>query len=167
MLVAAVVRNIDDRTGWFRLEERWIEAIGSAALMLFLSMTISTLDLTRLTGAGPALLTVLLTQSLLMALIAVFVIFRDRDQRRYDLIHAPHQNYAARRIAESLIVGEHDVAERSHHLVWRADDRRGELGQFLVRGRGAIAARAAFPHEAFVSRNADAAGQNTCGKSDR
>jgi ESS family glutamate:Na+ symporter len=57
MLVAAVVRNVDDRRGWFDLNVIAIEAIGVVSLALFFVIALMDLKLWQLTGlAGPMFL---------------------------------------------------------------------------------------------------------------
>ena len=47
MLAGAVIRNLDDATGWIGLSQRTIENVGSVALSLFLVMALMTLDLSE------------------------------------------------------------------------------------------------------------------------
>ena len=49
MLVAAVIRNVDDATGWLGLSTRIIDVIGAVALSLFLVLALMTLETV---GAG-------------------------------------------------------------------------------------------------------------------
>jgi ESS family glutamate:Na+ symporter len=75
MLVAAVLRNIDDVTGWFGLSQKLIDDLGSVALSLFLVLALMTLELWKLAGLALPLAVILLGQLLLVA-IAAFVVFR-------------------------------------------------------------------------------------------
>jgi ESS family glutamate:Na+ symporter len=75
MLVAAVLRNIDDLTGWFGLSQKLIDDLGSVALSLFLVMALMSLELWRLGGLALPLAVILAGQLLLVA-IASFVVFR-------------------------------------------------------------------------------------------
>jgi ESS family glutamate:Na+ symporter len=75
MLVAAILRNIDDVTGWFGLSQKLIDDLGSVALSLFLVMALMSLELWRLGGLAVPLAVILVGQLLLVA-IASFVVFR-------------------------------------------------------------------------------------------
>jgi ESS family glutamate:Na+ symporter len=75
MLVAAVVRYLDDRFGWFRLDMRAIEALGGVALALFLVIALMDLKLWQLAGLAVPMLLILAVQVVLMILYAVLVTF--------------------------------------------------------------------------------------------
>ena len=62
MLVAAVIRNLDDVTGVFRLSQQVIDDIGNIALSLFLVMALMTLRLWELAGLVIPLLVILAAQ---------------------------------------------------------------------------------------------------------
>jgi ESS family glutamate:Na+ symporter len=70
MLVAAVIRNVDDATGWFGLSHRFINSFGIVTLTLFLVMALMTLKLWELTGLVLPLVAILLVQVVLAALAA-------------------------------------------------------------------------------------------------
>jgi ESS family glutamate:Na+ symporter len=70
MLVAAVIRNIDDVTGWFGLSHRFINTFGAVTLTLFLVMALMTLKLWELAGLVLPLIAILLVQIVLAALAA-------------------------------------------------------------------------------------------------
>jgi ESS family glutamate:Na+ symporter len=76
MLVAAVLRNVDDRTGWFGLSVRMVDTIGSVALSLFLVLALMNLKLWELAGLALPLLAGLAAQLLLVVAGAVFVFRR-------------------------------------------------------------------------------------------
>jgi len=76
MLVAAVIRNVDDRTRWLRLSPRIIDDIGAVALSLFLVVALMTLELWKLAGLALPLLTIVMAQIALVALVCVWPIFR-------------------------------------------------------------------------------------------
>ena len=67
MLAAALLRNLDDVTGWFGLSQKIIDEIGSIALSLFLVMALMTLKLWDLAGLAAPLFVILLAQVLLVA----------------------------------------------------------------------------------------------------
>jgi ESS family glutamate:Na+ symporter len=75
MVVAAVVRNVDDRTGWFRVDARAVGVVAAVALALFLAVALMSLELWRIAGLALPMLLILCAQVLLMVLYAVLVTF--------------------------------------------------------------------------------------------
>jgi len=75
MLVAAVIRNLDDITGWFGLSMRIQDTIGAISLSLFLVLALMTLRLWELAGLAAPLLVSLVAQIALI-LVSVPVLFR-------------------------------------------------------------------------------------------
>ncbi|MGI9107101.1 MAG: sodium/glutamate symporter [Pyrinomonadaceae bacterium] len=75
MIVAAGVRNFDDRFHWFRLNLRAIGALGAIALALFLVIALMDLKLWQLAGLAVPMLVILAVQIVLMIIYAVFVTF--------------------------------------------------------------------------------------------
>ena len=75
MVFAAVVRNLDERFGWFRLNMRAIEALGVVALALFLVIALMDLKLWQLAGLAVPMLVILAVQVVLTVLYAVLVVF--------------------------------------------------------------------------------------------
>jgi ESS family glutamate:Na+ symporter len=76
MLVASVLRNIDDITGWFRIDQRAMEFAGNLALNIFLVVALMTLKLWELAGLALPLLAILTAQVLVVVLFALTVAFR-------------------------------------------------------------------------------------------
>jgi ESS family glutamate:Na+ symporter len=76
MLVAALVRNLADATGWPRVETRTVDDLGTIALSLFLTMALMTLRLWELLELAVPMLIILSAQVILMGLFAYFVTFR-------------------------------------------------------------------------------------------
>jgi ESS family glutamate:Na+ symporter len=76
MLVAALIRNVDDMTGAFKISMRVIDDIGNIALSLFLVMALMTLRLWELAGLVIPLLVILAAQVALIAAICVWVVPR-------------------------------------------------------------------------------------------
>jgi ESS family glutamate:Na+ symporter len=76
MLVAAAIRNIDDVTGWFRLSHKFIDQFGAVSLSLFLVLALMTLKLWELSGLALPLVTIILVQVTLAALVAAGPVFR-------------------------------------------------------------------------------------------
>lgn len=76
MLMAALIRNIDDATGIIKLPERLIEDLGNVALALFLVMALMTLKLWELAGLALPLLVIVLVQLVAVCLFAYAPIYR-------------------------------------------------------------------------------------------
>ncbi|HEX8393895.1 MAG TPA: sodium/glutamate symporter [Longimicrobium sp.] len=75
MLVAAVIRNLDDLTGWFRVSQRVIDDLGNAALALFIVMALMTLKLWELANLAGPMLVILAAQVALIAVICMWPVF--------------------------------------------------------------------------------------------
>lgn len=71
MIVAAVVRNLEDVKPTLKLQPDWIEEIGSVALTLFIATAIMTLRLEELRHAALPILGFLTLQSILVAVTAI------------------------------------------------------------------------------------------------
>jgi glutamate:Na+ symporter, ESS family len=71
MLVAAAMRNLDDVTGWLGLSRRFIDEFGAVALSLFLVLALMTLKLWELAGLALPLITILVVQVGLVALVCL------------------------------------------------------------------------------------------------
>jgi ESS family glutamate:Na+ symporter len=76
MLVASVLRNIDDVTGWLRIDQRAMEFAGNLALNIFLVVALMNLKLWELAGLALPLLAILMAQVLVVVLFALTVSFR-------------------------------------------------------------------------------------------
>ena len=75
MLVAAVMRNVDNVTGWFGLSQRFINEFGAVVLSLFLAVALMTLKLWELSGLAVPLLTILLVQVVFVSLFCLWPVF--------------------------------------------------------------------------------------------
>jgi ESS family glutamate:Na+ symporter len=75
MIVAAVIRNLDDRYGWLKIDTRAVDALGTIALALFLVIALMDLKLWQLAGLAIPMLVILAVQAVLMIAYAVFVTF--------------------------------------------------------------------------------------------
>ncbi|HVF51909.1 MAG TPA: sodium/glutamate symporter [Pyrinomonadaceae bacterium] len=75
MIVAAIVRNADDRLGWLKIDARAVEALGTIALALFLVIALMDLKLWQLAGLAVPMLVILVVQVVLMIAFAVVVTF--------------------------------------------------------------------------------------------
>jgi ESS family glutamate:Na+ symporter len=76
MLVASVLRNIDDVTGWLRIDQSAMEFAGNLALNIFLVVALMNLKLWELAGLALPLLAILAAQVLVVVLFAFTVSFR-------------------------------------------------------------------------------------------
>ncbi|MBB6066311.1 ESS family glutamate:Na+ symporter [Pseudoxanthomonas broegbernensis] len=82
MLVGALIRNLDDASGWIGLPVHTVELIGNVCLALFLAVALMNLRLWELAGMGLPLLVNLAVQVTLVVLFAVPVFWlmgRDYD----------------------------------------------------------------------------------------
>lgn len=82
MLVGAVIRNIDDYTGWIKLSVPTTDLIGNICLALFLAIALMDLKLWELAGMGVPLLVNLIIQVAVVALFALpiyWLMGRDYD----------------------------------------------------------------------------------------
>jgi glutamate:Na+ symporter, ESS family len=76
MLVASVIRNVDDATGWIGLSHRFINTFGIVSLTLFLVMALMTLKLWELAGLVLPLVAILAVQVVIAAIAAAVLVFR-------------------------------------------------------------------------------------------
>jgi ESS family glutamate:Na+ symporter len=76
MLVAAVVRNLDDVLGWIGISQSIIDDLGNVALSLFLVLALMTLRLWEIINLALPLAVILAFQVLLIAALSLGVIFR-------------------------------------------------------------------------------------------
>jgi ESS family glutamate:Na+ symporter len=76
MLVAAVLRNLDDVTRIVRISQRTIDDLGATALSLFLVMALMTLRLWDLIGVAVPLAIMLVLQVIAIMVVAATIVFR-------------------------------------------------------------------------------------------
>lgn len=76
MIVAAVVRNIDDKFKFFDLKEDTLEEIGNACLSVFIAMAIVTLDLSQLKNAAIPVIVSLILQGILVVIGSLFLVYK-------------------------------------------------------------------------------------------
>jgi glutamate:Na+ symporter, ESS family len=76
MLVASVLRNVDDATGWFRIDQRAMEFAGNLALNIFLVVALMNLRLWELAQLALPLTVILAAQVLVVLVFALTVSFR-------------------------------------------------------------------------------------------
>jgi ESS family glutamate:Na+ symporter len=75
MIAAAFVRNVDDRTGWFRLNARAVELIAGVSLALFLVIALMSIKLWEIAGLALPMIVILCVQVLVMVAYALLVTF--------------------------------------------------------------------------------------------
>jgi ESS family glutamate:Na+ symporter len=76
MLVASVLRNLDDGTKWLGIDQRAMEFMGNLALNIFLVVALMSLKLWELAGLALPLLVILVAQVVLVVVFALTVSFR-------------------------------------------------------------------------------------------
>lgn len=76
MLVAAVIRNIDDYTNLIGLSQKLLDDIGNVALSLFLVIALMTLDLWKLSGLALPMIVILAVQLILVCAVCLWPIFQ-------------------------------------------------------------------------------------------
>ena len=76
MLVAAVIRNLDDFVGLFGLSQETLNDLGNVALSLFLAMALMTLRLWELANLAVPLTIILLAQVAMVAIVAALIVPR-------------------------------------------------------------------------------------------
>ena len=76
MMVAAVIRNIDDLSGIFGLSQQTLDDLGNVALSLFLALALMTLRLWELAGLAVPLTVILVVQVALVAMVAALLVPR-------------------------------------------------------------------------------------------
>lgn len=75
MIIAAVIRNVDDATGWFGLSMRFVNQFGAVTLSLFLVLALMTLKLWELATLALPMITILIVQMTIVGLVAVWPVF--------------------------------------------------------------------------------------------
>jgi ESS family glutamate:Na+ symporter len=75
MIVAAIVRNLDERYGWFKIDMRAVDALGTIALALFLVIVLMDLKLWELAGLAVPMIVILAVQVVVMIAYAVLITF--------------------------------------------------------------------------------------------
>jgi ESS family glutamate:Na+ symporter len=76
MIVASVLRNLDEATHWFRIDEDAVEFIGGFALNIFLVVALMDLKVWQLANQALPLFVILLAQLVTLLLLAWMVSFR-------------------------------------------------------------------------------------------
>jgi len=76
MLVASVLRNLDDKFGWLRISMPVMDLVGNTCLLVYLAMALLNLKLWELAHLAAPLVMILVTQVIFMGLFARYVSFR-------------------------------------------------------------------------------------------
>ena len=76
MMVASVIRNIDDATGWFRIDPAAMDFVGGFALNIFLVVALMDLKLWQLAGQALPLFVILAAQVVVISVFALTASFR-------------------------------------------------------------------------------------------
>jgi glutamate:Na+ symporter, ESS family len=76
MVAAVIVRNLDERFGWFGIRQETVERILGVLLPLFIAMAMLTLKLWELTAIALPLLLILLAEVVVTMLFCVFITYR-------------------------------------------------------------------------------------------
>ena len=76
MMVASVFRNIDDATGWLKIDPAAMDFVGGFALNIFLVVALMDLKLWQLAGQALPLFVILVAQVIVIAVFAFTVSFR-------------------------------------------------------------------------------------------
>jgi glutamate:Na+ symporter, ESS family len=76
MMIASVFRNIDDRTGWLKIDQSAMEFIGMIALNIFLVVALMNLRLWDLLNLAVPLFSILVAQVLAVTLFAALISYR-------------------------------------------------------------------------------------------
>jgi ESS family glutamate:Na+ symporter len=75
MLVAALIRNLDDAFGWVGLSQRTIDDLGNVALSLFLVMALMTLRLWEIVNLALPLAIMVAAQVAFVAVLCLWPVF--------------------------------------------------------------------------------------------
>ena len=75
MLVASLVRNLDDATHWFRIDQQAMDFIGTVSLNIFLTVALMNLRLWELLNLAGPLAAILAVQALAVTVFAATVSF--------------------------------------------------------------------------------------------
>lgn len=76
MIVACALRNVDDATGWLRIDEDSMDFIGGIALNIFLVVALMDLKIWQLAGQALPLFVILVAQLALLVGLAILVSWR-------------------------------------------------------------------------------------------
>ncbi|MDR1916740.1 MAG: sodium/glutamate symporter [Synergistaceae bacterium] len=123
LFIGIVVRNAAEIKGWYRVNVRLIETIGSTSLSLFLAMALMSLKLWHLVNLAIPMLVILSGQVVLMVSYAIFVTF-NLNGRDYDaaVLSGGHCGFGLGATPNAIanmqaITERHGPAPRAYFLV--------------------------------------------------
>jgi ESS family glutamate:Na+ symporter len=76
MMVASMLRNLDDVTGWLRIDTAALDFVGGFALNIFIVVALMDLKLWQLAGQALPLFVILVAQVVVVAIFALTISFR-------------------------------------------------------------------------------------------
>jgi ESS family glutamate:Na+ symporter len=76
MFIAVILRNLNEKTLWYRFDYPLVEGIGDVTLGLYLSIAMMTLRMWELADLAGPMLIVLMCQVIFLVLFSYFVVFR-------------------------------------------------------------------------------------------
>jgi ESS family glutamate:Na+ symporter len=76
MFVAVILRNINEKTQWYRFDFPLVDGIGNVTLGIYLSIAMMTLKLWELMDLAGPMLVILAAQVIFLVLFAYFIVFR-------------------------------------------------------------------------------------------
>ena len=76
MFVAVILRNINEKTQWYRFDFPLVDGIGNVTLGIYLSIAMMTLKLWELMDLAGPMLVILVAQVIFLVLFAYFIVFR-------------------------------------------------------------------------------------------
>ncbi|WP_035769931.1 sodium/glutamate symporter [Arthrobacter castelli] len=85
MVIAVIFRNINDKLGWFKIDDRSVDLISKFTLGFFLTQAMMSLKIWELANLALPLIIILVVQVVFLILFAVFVVFRMMG-RNYDSV---------------------------------------------------------------------------------
>ncbi len=88
MVVASLIRNVDDTTHWFGIDERTMEFVGNLALNIFLVVALMNLKLWELAHLALPLSVILVVQVVVVLVFALTASFRVMGRDYYSAVMA-------------------------------------------------------------------------------
>lgn len=76
MFVAVILRNINEKTQWYRFDFPLVDGIGNVTLGIYLSIAMMTLKMWELMDLAGPMLVILAAQVIFLVLFAYFIVFR-------------------------------------------------------------------------------------------
>lgn len=76
MFVAVILRNMNEKTQWYRFDFPLVDGIGNVTLGIYLSIAMMTLKMWELMDLAGPMLVILVAQVIFLVLFAYFIVFR-------------------------------------------------------------------------------------------